>query len=339
MSEMHKEEINEVAATTAKEALEPTLKPCRCGRKALIERFYDGDDPQPLFVATCEVCPVKTYDQFSMEEAARIWNEFVSAPIVAPVVDGSGWLLEKMHEGNVHYIAADNVLQWTDDPNKALRLSRREDAEALCTIVEDCEKIAEHGWPAPASPAASSRHYFCSCGGALTAEEYIEHYFEKGHDRGNPVFPSSAPAALRDEAASIDAERQAAAIVTVWRAIKDRDDKLLVRYIKQALLEWKPVAATTPPSTPTLQTCAHCSGAIAEGIQAQTWVHTETGLTTCRGSKPSNHDGLFQAEPVTARLKAEMAATEICDYCGIDTNDAENVAAIIERCLAGRVNR
>lgn len=66
----------------------------------------------------------------------------------------SAWLLEKMREGNVHYIAADYVLQWTDDPNKALRLARREDAEALCTIVEDCEKIAEHGWPAPASPAA-----------------------------------------------------------------------------------------------------------------------------------------------------------------------------------------
>lgn len=72
--------------TTTTEALEPRLNPCRCGRKALVERFYDGDDPQPLFIATCEVCPVKTYDQLSAEEAARIWNEFVSAPI-APVVD------------------------------------------------------------------------------------------------------------------------------------------------------------------------------------------------------------------------------------------------------------
>lgn len=62
-------------------------------------------------------------------------------------VDESGWLLEKMHNGNVHYIAADYVLEWTDDPNKALRLARREDAEALTTIVEDCERIAEHGWP------------------------------------------------------------------------------------------------------------------------------------------------------------------------------------------------
>lgn len=32
--------------------------------------------------------------------------------------------------------------------------------------------------------ARVTRSYFCSCGGALTAEEYLEHYFEKGHDRG-----------------------------------------------------------------------------------------------------------------------------------------------------------
>lgn len=73
-------------SSTTKEAQGPKLKPCRYGRKALIEEFYDDDDPQPLFVATCEVCPVKTYDQFSVEEAARVWNTFVSAPI-APVVD------------------------------------------------------------------------------------------------------------------------------------------------------------------------------------------------------------------------------------------------------------
>lgn len=67
--------------------------------------------------------------------------------IAAPVGTGeSGWLLEKMHNGQVHYISADYVLQWTDDPNKALRLARRKDAEALCTIVDDCEKIASHEW-------------------------------------------------------------------------------------------------------------------------------------------------------------------------------------------------
>lgn len=51
------------------------------------------------------------------------------------------------------------------------------------------------GAPAPA-PAAEApqgdgtpRHYPCSCGGALTEEEYIEHLVEKGHDRGVGVCP------------------------------------------------------------------------------------------------------------------------------------------------------
>lgn len=54
---------------------EVELLPCPfCGRESLIEEFRDEDDPQPLFVATCEVCPIKTYDQFSAQDAARIWN-------------------------------------------------------------------------------------------------------------------------------------------------------------------------------------------------------------------------------------------------------------------------
>lgn len=77
--------------------------------------------------------------------------EYVRAAVAGPRGDESGWLLEKMHEGNVHYVCADNVLQWTDDPNKALRLARRDDAEALATIVEDCEKIASHEWVPPAA--------------------------------------------------------------------------------------------------------------------------------------------------------------------------------------------
>lgn len=88
----------------------------------------------------------------------------LSTASTVPGMDESGWLLEKMHNGSVHYVAADYVLQWTDDPNKALRLARREDAEALCTIVEDCEKIASHEWvpaasAAPAAPREEARNY------------------------------------------------------------------------------------------------------------------------------------------------------------------------------------
>ena len=38
---------------------------------------------------------------------------------------------------------------------------------------------------------AALRQYFCSCGGALTAEEYLTHYFDLGHDRGDPASPAS----------------------------------------------------------------------------------------------------------------------------------------------------
>lgn len=108
-----------------------------------------------------------------------------SAPI-APVVDESAWLLEKMHGGNVQYISADYVLQWTDDPNKALRLARREDAEALCTIVEDCEKIAEHGWPAPASTVAPQ-------------EQKCEHGIPWSMECLSCGHSDYGPAAIRDE--------------------------------------------------------------------------------------------------------------------------------------------
>lgn len=68
----------------------------------------------------------------------------------------TGWLLEKTHNGQVWYVTANSMLEWTDDPNKALRLARREDAEALCTIVEDADKIASHEWvPAPPAPLVS----------------------------------------------------------------------------------------------------------------------------------------------------------------------------------------
>ena len=61
----------------------------------------------------------------------------------------TGWLLEKMHDGQVWYVTVDDLLTWTDDPLKALRLARRTDAELLSTLIDDCEKIAEHEWVPP----------------------------------------------------------------------------------------------------------------------------------------------------------------------------------------------
>ena len=61
----------------------PELSPCRfCGRTSKMEQFFIDDDPQPWYIATCSVCPVKTYDQRTAEEAARIWN---ASPAGIPV--------------------------------------------------------------------------------------------------------------------------------------------------------------------------------------------------------------------------------------------------------------
>lgn len=61
--------------TTPYPAPEAQLEPCPfCGRASKIEEFFIDDDPMPWYVATCGICPVKTYDQVTPELAAQYWN-------------------------------------------------------------------------------------------------------------------------------------------------------------------------------------------------------------------------------------------------------------------------
>lgn len=57
-----------------------------------------------------------------------------------------GWLIEKMDGGQVWYVTVDQLLTWATDSLKALRLARRQDADTLCEIIEDAEKVAGHQW-------------------------------------------------------------------------------------------------------------------------------------------------------------------------------------------------
>jgi hypothetical protein len=56
----------------------------------------------------------------------------------------------------INYLTVDPIgsLEWTTDNLKALRLSRREDGDALSYVVEDADAVEEHGWFSPASPAS-----------------------------------------------------------------------------------------------------------------------------------------------------------------------------------------
>src|ERR1700722_7544250 len=70
--------------------------------------------------------------------------------------DEVGWVLIKEDKGALWYIGVlDQILEWTSDPGKALRLSRREDADKLAELVDDCERIEEHMWCYPSKPSAT----------------------------------------------------------------------------------------------------------------------------------------------------------------------------------------
>ncbi len=59
-----------------------------------------------------------------------------------------GWLIERSHAlGGPKYLFAGWSFEWTSDPLKAIRFSRREDAEQIASMLETEEvSITEHQW-------------------------------------------------------------------------------------------------------------------------------------------------------------------------------------------------
>lgn len=74
----------------------------------------------------------------------------------------------------------------------ATTAAAREIAQKQRDQLGDLSFDAIHAIISRRFPAEATRRYFCSCGGALTAEEYIDHYFVRGHDRGDPAFKSGS---------------------------------------------------------------------------------------------------------------------------------------------------
>ena len=62
----------------------------------------------------------------------------------------AAWVLVKdsPDRGPLLYLSVNpiGVFEWTADHLHALRLSRREDGDALATIVDDAESVQEHAW-------------------------------------------------------------------------------------------------------------------------------------------------------------------------------------------------
>lgn len=70
-----------------------------------------------------------------------------STPPCDRVEDETAWLVEKGGNGPPQYITTDEFsLTWTTDVNKALRLARRADAEAISELCDDAWHVVEHMW-------------------------------------------------------------------------------------------------------------------------------------------------------------------------------------------------
>ena len=60
-----------------------------------------------------------------------------------------GWLIEGQltARGPIYlFVDSNDFFGWTHDDKRAIRFCRRQDAEQVARMIEDCEKVAEHSW-------------------------------------------------------------------------------------------------------------------------------------------------------------------------------------------------
>lgn len=62
--------------------------------------------------------------------------------------DELAWLVERDSPAEYAYMD-DMGIQWTGDPNKAMRFARRDDAEMFAAGSDDAVRVCEHMWCSP----------------------------------------------------------------------------------------------------------------------------------------------------------------------------------------------
>lgn len=98
----------------------------------------------------------------AVDDIKVLVDEYKGAPIRIASFDAPkdemGWLVEDGNLNKTMYRCMDETgIHWTDDPNKAIRFARREDAEMFAAGDEDAWRIVEHMWCAPIKPAGSDK--------------------------------------------------------------------------------------------------------------------------------------------------------------------------------------
>lgn len=76
-------------------------------------------------------------------------DEYKGAPIRIASFDAPkdelAWLVERDSPAEYAYMD-DMGIQWTSDPNKAMRFARRDDAEMFAAGSDDAVRVCEHMW-------------------------------------------------------------------------------------------------------------------------------------------------------------------------------------------------
>lgn len=113
-------------------------------RRKLELLVRDADNYKPDEMARALARLVVVADADVLQE-----SEFSAAPRPVPSEE-TGWLIENGGAAQTLYRCINNdmgmSIEWTPDPDKALRFARKEDAQAFAYHDEDAVRIAEHMW-------------------------------------------------------------------------------------------------------------------------------------------------------------------------------------------------
>ena len=124
--------------------VDPATRRCLCGNYSGVPR-------------TCADI-LKLADKYSdgLHEVFSTLLVDCSEPFSQPPKDELAWLVERDSPAKYAYMD-DMGIQWTDDPNKAMRFARRDDAEMFAAGSDDVVRICEHMWCSPPTTANTDR--------------------------------------------------------------------------------------------------------------------------------------------------------------------------------------
>lgn len=171
-----------------------TLHEClNCGNRS---EEREGEEGGTVEILTHKPdCPLELKQKAvaALRELAKLPKR-PEQPAPRPVPsEETGWLIENGGAAQTLYRFINNdmgmSIEWTPDPDKALRFARKEDAQAFAYHDEDAARIAEHMWcgdaPRPVPTAIPTSERLPTEADAESSERHCMNCAEHGECRPN----------------------------------------------------------------------------------------------------------------------------------------------------------